>query len=75
MKMTRKEKRVMVRRLLAELKEQMFTAIDKAPKEWEGIELRHLFADLATAISQTNRYGMIPKRWRNYVADRLELNI
>ena len=75
MKMTKKEKRILARRWTAELKERMLGAIDQAPPEWDGIELRHLFADLAAEVSAIDRFGLTPGRRNEYESDRIVHNI
>lgn len=75
MKMTKKEKRGMARWLADELKAQMLLAIDKAPAEWDGIELRQLFVDLAVTVSEPRRYALTQTRRRAYESDLIDLNI
>ena len=75
MKMTKSDKRILARQWIAQLKERMLLAIDKAPPEWGTLEFRQLFADLATEVSLSGRYNLTRERATKYESGRIVHNI
>lgn len=45
--MTRKDQRRIIREMSTRIRQTMMEAVPKLPEEWDGLELRQLFADKA----------------------------
>lgn len=70
--MTKREKRRIVREMIAELELAMLRAVDHSPDEWDGRELRALMGDIA---KEKYRNRLTGERLKSYENDRIILNV